>query len=108
MKKTILISMGLLLVVGCNSLKKDMASWVGHSVDDLQSAWGVPNATSNLNDGRTIMTWQEHWQDDWFGFTHDCRKSFTISPNGIVERWSVSNCKDSLPSISYEEFKKNK
>jgi hypothetical protein len=108
MQKLSFVTIGLLLIVGCRSLREDMTSWIGRPADELISAWGVPTASVNLEDGRRVMTWVYHWKDGRWRLSHYCRRSFTLSPNGIVEHWTVENCPGSLRVISYDEVKTEK
>jgi hypothetical protein len=108
MQKVSFVTIGLLLIVGCRSLRKDMTSWIGRPADELISAWGAPAASVNLDDGRRVMTWVQHWKDYKWRLSHYCRKSFTISPDGIVEDWVVENCPSSLRVLSYDEVKTEK
>jgi hypothetical protein len=108
MQKVSFVAIGLLLIVGCRSLRKDMTSWIGRPADELISAWGDPAASVNHSDGRRIMTWVQQWKDYKWRLSHYCRKSFTISPDGIVEDWTIENCPDKMPVIRYNEAQGNK
>jgi hypothetical protein len=103
MQKVSFVAIGLLLMVGCRSLRDDMTSWIGRSGDELVSAWGTPTASVNLDDGRRVITWTHHWKDEKWRLSHYCRKSFTLSAKGIVEDWVVENCPGSLRVLSYDE-----
>ncbi len=103
MQKAGLLTIGLLLIVGCRSLRKDMTTWIGRSSDELISVWGAPTASVNLEDGRKTMTWVYHWKDDKWRLSHYCRRSFTLSAEGIVENWLVENCPGSLRVLRYDE-----
>ena len=108
MRKIIFITIGLLLVVGCGSLRDDMTSWIGRPSDELLSAWGPPSASVNLDDGRKVITWVHHWKDNKWRISHYCRKSFTLSAKGIVEDWVIEKCPGSLRVLSYDEVQGNK
>jgi hypothetical protein len=108
MQKVGLFTIGLLLIVGCRSLRKDMTSWIGRPSDELISGWGAPTASVNLEDGRRVITWVHHWKDGKWRLSHYCRRSFTLSAEGIVEDWVVENCPGSLRVLSYDEVKTDK
>ncbi len=108
MRKVSFVIICLLLVVGCRSLRKDMDSWIGRSGEELISAWGAPKASVNLDDGRKTMTWVHHWKDGKWRLSHYCRRSFTVSAEGIVVHWVVEDCPGSLRVISYDEVKSDK
>jgi hypothetical protein len=108
MQKLSFVTIGLLLIVGCGSLRDDMTSWIGRPSDELISAWGAPTASVNLEDGRRVMTWVHPWKDDRWRLSQYCRRSFTLSANGIVEDWVVENCPGSLRVLSYDEAQGNK
>ena len=76
---------------GCvQTQSKAMESWKGQSGDRLIESWGAPDRSETLTDGSRVVTWVSVWRGPQGQAT--CRKSFTLNKEGIVERWSYSNC----------------
>lgn len=81
----------ILFAAGCTTLKEVMSSWEGRPVDELLSAWGAPDSRIQLKDGGQVLTWTTLWNDADYGI-HTCRKSFTVDSDGIIVKWSYSDC----------------
>jgi hypothetical protein len=77
------------LVGGCASTRDRDKEWVGRPESELVAARGKPDSTVSKEDGRKILTWTSF---DAPGQVVPCRQSFTISPEGIVEQFTTSNC----------------
>lgn len=90
--KNVLIIVSILYITGCSaSLDTKMQSWVGEEESKLLSTAGAPDTAIDTNDGKKVLTWKNMWTDNR-GNIHTCRRSFTISENGKVEKWSYSDC----------------
>jgi hypothetical protein len=74
---------------GCASTGDTDKGWVGRPESELVAAWGKPDSAVSKEDGRKILTWTSFQSA---GQVVPCRQSFTISPEGIVEDLSSSNC----------------
>lgn len=83
MKRLLLI---LLLCAGCTTLDSKMNSWVGQPESKLLTEWGSPDSAMWLDDGSKVFTWNHYWKGG------KCRKTFTINPQGYVEKYSNSGC----------------
>jgi len=74
---------------GCVSTANPAQQWVGRPATELLSVWGQPDIAVSLDDGRRILTWISYEEP---GDILPCRRSFTVSPDGIVEKFSASAC----------------
>jgi hypothetical protein len=86
------------LGVGCNSTASTAKGWVGKPASELVAAWGQPDSTVALEDGRKVLTWLSYESP---GTVVPCRQSFTVSPDGTVEEFTASNCGPKQPARSY-------
>jgi hypothetical protein len=69
-------------------------SWTGAEVSRLIENWGPPAGTYMMPDGRLLYTWffdggavAVPIGNMAYAVQRYCRTTFTVSPNGIVERW---------------------
>jgi len=85
----LLVVVSLALPLSC--MKKQMATWVGHSEAQLVQAWGAPDETYNLPDGSRTLTWITP-MTQYNGVVTKCRQSFNMSPQGLVVSTSYSGC----------------
>jgi hypothetical protein len=79
-----------LVASGCMTVGDQMSSWHGHHVHDLIENWGVPDEIGQLGAGERAMTWVSASGLYVLHFT--CRKTFMVSPDDSVERWSYRGC----------------
>ena len=79
-----------LVGTGCVSTSEIMQSWVGTEESELLSKWGAPDSSAQASDVKKILTWKVLWNDG--GNIYTCRKSFTISKEGKVEKWAYAGC----------------
>ena len=77
--------------------------WVGRPVTELVAAWGTPDSTLSLEDGRKVMMWTSFQSP---GQVVPCRQSFTVSAAGTVEKFSSSAC-SAEPIISVDRVRFN-
>jgi hypothetical protein len=68
----------------------EMSSWVGKPMGGMLVMWGAPDNTIKLDDGTSVLTWKKEWY--WNGYRHECRKSFTVGPDGNIKTWSYNDC----------------
>jgi hypothetical protein len=80
----------ILLGAGCATTDHVMASWVGHSSDELMTTWGPPDSILQFEDGRRVLEWKTTWKSGRNNYT--CRQSFMIGLDDTIERWSSSGC----------------
>jgi hypothetical protein len=76
--------------IACASNSEYSGSWMGRRASELETRWGPPNDSAELNDGRSVRTWITDWTDRYG--THTCRRTFTVDTEGRIERWSFTNC----------------
>jgi hypothetical protein len=53
----LVMAMCVCLLLGCAN-HAVYQSWVGRSLNDLQFAWGPPNRSTQLSDGRSMVAYQ--------------------------------------------------
>jgi hypothetical protein len=68
-----------------------MNAWLGHSHDELLSAWGAPTSRHTRPGGGTVLTWSEV-QRGRLGDQVSCRRSFTTDRSGTIVDWSLRDC----------------
>jgi hypothetical protein len=79
----------IILSGGCNSTSNSSSNWIGKQDSELIAAWGEPDNTITLQDGRKILSWDIYNNPSQ---VVPCRQSFTISADGKVEDFTTSNC----------------
>ncbi|MHC4624370.1 MAG: hypothetical protein ACYS4W_10775 [Planctomycetota bacterium] len=62
---------------------------MGRPLTELAAAWGKPDGTVLLEDGRKLVTWTSFVSA---GQVLPCRRSFTVSADGVLERFASSYC----------------
>ena len=102
-----------LLLSGCASTANYEAAlqqWVGRPLDDLVLAWGPPQSSYTLRDGRQVVEYQrqqlvrrpglgrsmlntsrvfyllDEMEDDYTLL--QCRTRFTVDAQGIIQNWT--------------------
>ncbi|MHC4616984.1 MAG: hypothetical protein ACYTEQ_04435 [Planctomycetota bacterium] len=83
---------------GCASTEDTNKRWVGRPAKELVAAWGEPDGTVCVADGRKLLTWTSFVSP---GQVLPCRWSVTISPEGLVERFGSSGCPPRRPTPIY-------
>lgn len=91
MKKIVVILMIGLALAGCVSTSDLMKSWVGKPESRLLEKWGAPDSSTRSN-GRHIMTWKNTYTNRYGGNASTCRATFIADKNGVIKKWSYSNC----------------
>lgn len=71
-------------MVGCATA--NMKAWFGHSKYDLVSAWGVPDRSEKLDNGKQVLTWDAR---NGYGQII-CNNTFTIDSNDKVDGFSTT------------------
>lgn len=84
------VFLSLALVAGCASMDAIMSSWKGRSIDDLTTAWGVPQSRLNRTDGGATYTWTTFSSNQ--NGVQQCRQTFVTNPSGIIVTWSYAGC----------------
>ena len=77
------------LTMGCTTTSEVMESWVGSDESKLIEAWGVPDSTMTLADGKKAYTWKRVWSDK--NGVHQGRQTFIVGIDGKVTKWSYEN-----------------
>ena len=90
-KMRVPILLFVLIFSACTSLKEAMNSWVGSSIDDLTSSWGVPELRAPRQDGGYTYTWIT-MSLDRSGEINQCRKTFVTDSKGIIVSGSYNGC----------------
>ena len=80
----------LILCVGCNTLAKNMKSFVGSHRDELIQRWGPPDQEAKLSTGGSSLVYSTVWGDGIRVYT--CRKVFNTDASGIIKSWNYSGC----------------
>lgn len=84
MKRTTTWAAGVMLaatLAGCASSSR-YTSWRGHSLDDLQFAWGPPDRSTELADGRRMVAYEHaHYVG---GNSYQCTATFGADRNGVI------------------------
>lgn len=92
MKKTVFILfvlslVGVILCGGCAYSGSAVSEWVGRTASELVAARGEPDSTMCLEDGSKVLMWTDFQSPSQI---IGSRESFTISADGVVEKFSSS------------------
>ena len=104
------IALTLLLAACASSARYEtnLARWGGNPLDDLVLAWGPPQSSYTLRDGRQVVEYQrqqlvrlpgrsmlttprvfyllDEMEDDYTLL--QCRTRFTVDAQGIIQNWT--------------------
>ena len=108
MRVTLAIAI-LMLPAACstNSLTAKMASWQGSHIDEISSAWGLPDGCVQ-RDGREFCTWTNAATDQYSDFSSDafnarpiCVRTIEIDDSGFIIgwRWRGDRCLNTASEV---------
>jgi hypothetical protein len=81
MRRVAVVAIAMLGVAGCASTST-FESWRGRNIEDLQFAWGPPDRTSRLSDGRSMVVYEHsHFIQ---GTSYQCTVTFFANSNGTI------------------------
>ena len=109
-QKTLAVALALLLAACATTARYEagLARWGGQPLDDLVLAWGPPQSSYTLRDGRQVVEYQrqqlirrpgrsmlttprvfyllDEMEDDYVLL--QCRTRFTVDAQGIIRNWT--------------------
>ena len=108
--QTLAVALALLLTACATTAQYEtrLARWDGQPLDDLVLAWGPPQSSYTLRDGRQVVEYQrqqlirrpgrsmltaprvfyllDEMEDDYILL--QCRTRFTVDAQGIIQNWA--------------------
>jgi hypothetical protein len=88
--KGIIISIVVMLFVGCTSQKSAMNSWMGHPKEDMIAKWGTPTNTQSEGANGSVCSWVGSPVTD-NGTTYYPVKMVYFDYMGIAYKWAIKN-----------------
>lgn len=96
MKSLLLSIVGLALLAACETAegyRQEMATWQGRHSDDLLVAWGPPDSTASLSDGREVWAYEKSYVRESAGHYRDETRSVTrtyVDSDGNEQEETIS------------------
>ena len=85
----LLISVLVILLVGCTSLEQKLSKSPGRSIDEIINRRGSPDEVTPLYNRGNEMTWEQRWGANGESI---CAVRFKCDSNGIIRSYSYHNC----------------
>lgn len=96
MRTLLAVIAGLAVLAACETVegyRQEMATWQGRHGDDLLVAWGPPDRTASLSDGRELWAYEKSYIRESAGYYRDETRSVTrtyVDADGIKQQETIS------------------
>ncbi len=93
MRKVIVSVLGLLILSGCATMNKTMASWEGSHVRDLLISWGRPSEVYSDGEGGAVLVYRytETYTTPAQSTTRTTANATSVDPSVGVEGWNIQS-----------------
>ena len=96
MKTVASVFVSLIFLAACETAegyRQEMASWQGRHSDDLIVAWGPPERTASLSDGRELWAYEKSYVQESAGYYRDETRKVTrtyVDSDGNEQQETIS------------------